>query len=74
MNGMSGRIVATYGPSASDLARSMAEVAEMLERQLTELATHPTIEGSMLVSVNLEGARLAALRLRAAMVREGEPQ
>ena len=71
---MTGGTAALHGHSAADLAASMAEVAEMLERQLTELATRPTIEGSMLVSVNLEGARLAVLRLRAAMVREGEPQ
>lgn len=65
---------ALYGPTAGVLARSMGDIADALHALLCELAVRPTTERANAAGVALEGASLAIKQLRAALLREGEPQ
>lgn len=62
---------ALYGPSAAAQAKALPELGEGLMAHLIDLARDPTPVRAELMSVNLEGARRAVLRLREALVREG---
>ena len=55
---------AAYLPRASDLARSLPEIADALHAQLCELSARPTPDGAEILAANLDGARRAVLRLR----------
>ena len=61
---------ALYGPSAATLAAQMVELGEGLAAQLADLARDPTPVRAELMSINLEGAKRAVLRLREAIQRE----
>ena len=73
---MTGPAAAAYAalpaPSADILRRSMPDIGDGLQCQLHELSVRPSAERCEQLARNLEGARLTVLRLREAMLREGE--
>lgn len=63
---------ALYGPSALDLARSLADVGEALAAQLQRLAMDPDPTLALDVATNLGGAQRACMRLRERLQAEGQ--
>lgn len=61
---------ALYGPTAADLARSLADVGEALATQLQALAMDPEPSLAMEIAINLGGAQRAVLRLRERLLAE----
>lgn len=61
-----------YGPSSTDLARSLADVGEALAAQLQALSMDPTPSGTERVAINLAGALGAVQRLDERLRAEGQ--
>jgi len=62
---------ALYAPSASHLARALPDIGEGLQAQFLALHAMPATHACELLAANLDGARLAVLKLREALAREG---
>lgn len=61
-----------YEPSADDLRRLLPDLSERTAAQLLELFRSPTPERAERLAIELEGARTLALKLRQALMREGQ--
>lgn len=62
-----------YGPSAAAQAAALPDMAAGLQAQLENLSRDPTPWACEVMASNLEGARLAVMRLREALQRETTP-
>ena len=62
----------SFEASAEDLRRLLPDLAERTASQLLELHRAPTVERAERISIELEGLRMTALRMRAALISEGE--
>lgn len=60
----------TSAPSATITSASLSEIGDALHRQLDSLASDPTPSRCAEIAINLGGAALAVMRLRAELTRD----
>lgn len=63
--------LAPYSPTAESLRVGLPDIADGLHSQLCELYARPTADAAERLAANLNGAALAVMRYRAAMLLEG---
>lgn len=59
------------GPDADTLRRGLADIGEGIAAQMAALEAMATPERAERCAYNLDGARIAVLRLRESLIREG---
>ena len=67
------RLHGVQGPSAAQQASMLPDLGEGLSAQLAQLARDPEPWRCEQMAVNLEGARMAVLRLREKLMADAEP-